>query len=49
MVNQIQKKKIDRELTPVYFHSTTKTVIGPGDSLDKSFQEVFSRIDNWIS
>ena len=34
MVNQIQKN-IDRELTPVYFHSTTKTVIDPGDSLDK--------------
>ena len=34
---------------PVYFNSTAKTVIGPKSSLDKSFQEVFNGIDNWIS
>ena len=39
------KENTDRESAPVYFNSTTKTVIG----LDKSFQEVFNRIDNWIS
>ena len=30
-------------------YSTTKTVICPEDSLDRSFQDVFNRIDNWIS
>ena len=34
---------------PVSFSSTFKTVIGPKYSLNRSFQEVFNRIDNWIS
>ena len=43
------KENTDREFAPVYFNSTTKTVIGPKYGLDKSFQETFNRIDNWIS
>ena len=43
------KENTDREFTPVYFNFTTKTVIGPNYSLNKSFQEDFNRIDNWIS
>ena len=43
------KKYIDRSFAPVYFHFTSKTVIGPKYSLDKSIQEIFDRIDNWIS
>ena len=37
------------EFTPVYFNSTTKTVINHKLGLDKSFQEIFCRIDNWIN
>ena len=43
------KEHTEREFAPVYFNSTTKTVIGSKDSLDKSFQEIFTGIDNWIS
>ena len=43
------KETGDVELAPVYFNSTTKTVISAEDSLDKSFQEVLCRIDNWIN
>ena len=32
-----------------YFNSTNKTVINSEYDLDKSFQEIFNRIDNWIS
>ena len=38
-----------QEFAPVYFSSTVKTGIRPEDSINKSFQEVFNRIDNWIS
>ena len=38
-----------REFAPVYFNSTTKTVINSEYDLDKSFQEVLYRIDNWIN
>ena len=35
---------------PVYFNSATKTVINSDKyGLDKSFQEVLYRIDNWIN
>ena len=34
---------------PVYSNSTTKTVINSEFNLDKSFQEVLYRIDNWIN
>ena len=37
------------EYRPVYFSSTTKTVINHKFSLDKSFQEILYRIDNWIN
>ena len=43
------KEHTEKEFAPVYFNSTTKTVIGSKDSLDKSFQEIFTGIDNWIS
>ena len=34
---------------PIYFNSTTKTVINFEYDLEKSFQEVLHRINNWIS
>ena len=37
------------EFSPVYFNSTTKTVINHKFDLDKSFQEILCRIDNWIN
>ena len=33
----------------VYFDSSTKTVINHRFDLDKSFQEILYRIDNWIN
>ena len=42
------KENRDRECPPVYFNSATKIVIGPKYSLNKSFQEVFNRLDHWI-
>ena len=41
------KEKAEREISPVYFNSTAKTVIR-FDSLDGSFQVIFNRF-NWIS
>ena len=43
------KENAGREFPPVYINSTTKTVIGPKYNFNKSFQEVFYRIDNCIS
>ena len=37
------------EFTPVYFNSSTKTVINRRYKLHKSFQEVLYRIDAWIN
>ena len=37
------------EFRPVYFNSTTKTVINYKFSLEDAFQEIFCRIDNWIN
>ena len=37
------------EYSPVYFNATTKTVINSEYILDKSFQEILYRIDNWIN
>ena len=37
------------EYLPIYFNSTTKTVINLEFSLDKLFQEILYRIDNWIN
>ena len=40
----------DIEYAPVYFNSATKTVINSDKyGLDKSFQEILFRIDNWIN
>ena len=47
----LSKVKIDGniEYSPVYLNSTTKTVINSEFNLDKSFQEILYRIDNWIN
>ena len=37
------------EFAPVYFNSTIKTVINSKYMLDKFFQEILYRIDNWIN
>ena len=37
------------EFRPVYFNSTTKTVINRKFSLENAFQEILYRIDNWIN
>ena len=38
------------EYSPVYFNSTTKTMINSDEfGLDQSFQEILCRIDNWIN
>ena len=42
------KENIDREFADVFFNSTTKIVIN-SKHRDKSFQEIFNKIDNWIS
>ena len=42
-----QNEKI--ELTPVFFSSTTKTVMIHKSDLDKSFQEILYGTDNWIN
>ena len=36
------------EFAPVYFNSTTKTIINSKYVLDKSFQDILYKIDNWI-
>ena len=47
----LSKRKINEsiEYSPVCFNSTTKTVINSEFNLDKSFQEILYRIDNWIN
>ena len=37
------------EFAPVYYNSTSKTVINLEYDLDKYFQEILYRIDNWIN
>ena len=37
------------EFTPVYFNSSTKTVINRRYMLNKSFQEILYRVDAWIN
>ena len=39
----------DIEFAPVYFDSTTKTVINFKYDLHKYFQEILYTIDNWIN
>ena len=43
------KKIGETELAPVYSNSITKTVINHKFDVEKSFQEVLYRIDNWIN
>ena len=47
----LSKAKINGsiEFSPVYFNSTTKAVINSEFSLDKLFQEILYRIDNWVN
>ena len=47
----LRKERIngDTEFSSVYFNSITKTVINLEFNLDKSFEEIFYRIDNWIN
>ena len=41
---------METEYAPVYFNSTTKTVINSDKyDIDKSIQEILYRIDNWIN
>ena len=45
------KEKIngDTEYSSVYFNSITKTIINLHFNLDKSFEEILYRVDNWIN
>ena len=44
------KKNGNTEFSTVYFNCTTKTVINTSKyRLNKSFQQVLHRIDNWIN
>ena len=43
------KPRGEFEFRPVYFNSTTKTVINHKFSLENAFQEILYRIDNWIN
>ena len=47
----LSKEKIngDTEYSSVYFNSTTKTIMILDFNLDKSFEEISYRIDNWIN
>ena len=45
----IQKEKGGKDFAPVYFDSATKAVMNSEYNLDKSFQEILYRIDNWIN
>ena len=51
MTALLYKHKMDGniEYSPVYFNSATKTVINFEYCLDKSFQEILYRIDNWVN
>ena len=44
-----EKGNGDIEYSSVYFNSISKTVINSKFSLDKSFQEITYRIENWIN
>ena len=43
------KESGGREFARVHLNSATKTLINPEYDLDKSFQEILYRIDNWIN
>ena len=42
-------KNEDKEFACLYFDSATKTAVNFEYMLDKSFQEILYRIDNWIN
>ena len=42
-------KETEIEFPPVFFNSTTRTVINYKFDLHKSFQEILYRIDGWIN
>ena len=44
-----EKENENIEYSSVYFNSTAKTMISSEFNLDKSFQEILYRIDNWIN
>ena len=44
-----EKGNGDTEYSSVYFNAMAKTVINSEFSLDKSFQEILYRIDDWIN
>ena len=44
-----EKGNGDIEYSSVYFNSMTKTAINSEFRLDKFFQEILYRIDNWIN
>ena len=43
------KENGDIEFAPIYFNSTTKTVINFDYNLAKFFQQILHRVDNWIN
>ena len=43
----MKKKSTEIEFVPVYFNSTTKTVISHKLCLESVFQEILCKIDNW--
>ena len=43
------KANRETEFTPVYFNSSTKTIINHRYKLDQSFQEILYRTDSWIN
>ena len=45
-----QNENVEREFTNVYSNSTDKTVINLNKlGVNKSFQQVLYRLDNWIN
>ena len=42
-------KGTEIELSPVYFNSTTKTVINYKFDLEKAFQEILYSIERWVN
>ena len=47
LLNKLRNDK-SIEYSSIYFNSATKAVINSKLNLDKSFQEILYRIDNWI-
>ena len=44
-----EKINVNTEYSSVHFNSTTKTIINLDFNLDRSFEEILHRIDNWIN